>query len=148
MQEAIRLYVAEPSEENRLRIRERYEAVPDHHRVALSVSDRSVAVEIAAAERPYDALRLGETAARRADWHVQRVAIMAALLRAKFTQHADLATVLTATRDARIDYQQLAAKFWSSQGRNWLGRLLEVVRSEIAAAELLRLLSDSTPSAK
>lgn len=114
---------------------------------ALSASDPDLAAEIASAGRPYDAQKLGETAARRTDWHVHRVAVMAELLRIKFRQHPDLADLLTATKDARIDYQQIAAKFWSSQGGNWLGRLLEVVRSEIAAADLLSGLREESSGA-
>ena len=70
------------------------------------------------------------------------MAVMAELLRTKFRQHPELATVLASTHDARIDYQQLYTRFWDSQGRNWVGRLLELVRSEIAADGLLRNLSD------
>ncbi|GAA1784180.1 hypothetical protein GCM10009682_02950 [Luedemannella flava] len=59
---------------------------------------------------------------------------MHALLRAKFDQHPRLADVLVATGDARIDYSAHSA-YWSGgpKGRNWLGRLLELVRSEIVA---------------
>lgn len=112
---------------------------------ALSVSDRGVADEIASAERPYDAQKLGETSPRRADWPLQRVAVMAELLRAKFGQHEDLAAILATTEDARIDYNEMSGKFWSSHGRNWLGRLLEVVRSELHATDLLRELRSEPP---
>jgi predicted NAD-dependent protein-ADP-ribosyltransferase YbiA (DUF1768 family) len=105
---------------------------------ALSVSDRSTAAEIANAERPYDAQELGKAADRRPDWTIQRVAVMAELLRAKFGQDPELAEVLLGTDDAMITYQQISAKFWSSEGRNWLGRLLELIRSELAARSLLR----------
>lgn len=112
---------------------------------ALSVSEDAVAHDIATAERPYDAQKLGESSARRADWHLRRVAVMAELLRAKFNQHGDLAAILANTQDARIDYHEAQAKFWGSHGRNWLGRLLEVVRSEIHAKELIRALDDAPP---
>ena len=67
-----------------------------------------------------------------------RLAVMAALLRTKFGQHPDLAPTLLATGDARIIYTDLDSPFWTAgdaQGTNWIGRLLEVIRSELAAAE-------------
>jgi predicted NAD-dependent protein-ADP-ribosyltransferase YbiA (DUF1768 family) len=59
---------------------------------------------------------------------------MHVILRAKFNQHPELADVLVATGDARIDYS-ISSAYWSggTKGRNWLGRLLELVRSEIVA---------------
>jgi len=131
-----------------LRLGSRTYPTVTHAYWALSASDRTVAAEIAAAERPYDAQKIGEVAAHHVGWHMQRVAVMAELLRAKFRQHPDLSALLAGTQDARIDYQQAAAKFWSSQGRNWLGRLLEVVRSEIAARDLVSSLSDDVPGAE
>jgi predicted NAD-dependent protein-ADP-ribosyltransferase YbiA (DUF1768 family) len=62
---------------------------------------------------------------------------MLRLLRLKLEQHPDLAEVLTATGDARIRYSDLGSPFWSSgsePGGNWVGRLLELVRSELVLA--------------
>jgi predicted NAD-dependent protein-ADP-ribosyltransferase YbiA (DUF1768 family) len=65
---------------------------------------------------------------------VIRLAGMHAILRAKFDQYPALADILVDTGDARIDYS-IASPYWSDgkHGRNWLGRLLELVRSEILA---------------
>lgn len=68
---------------------------------------------------------------------------MAGLLRAKFTQHPALGRVLVSTEDARISYTGLSdSPFWrdvsDGRGRNWIGRLLELTRSELAAQQLLR----------
>ncbi|MEV4510972.1 NADAR family protein [Dactylosporangium sp. NPDC049525] len=70
----------------------------------------------------------------RPDWPQVRLAAMHAVLRAKFAQHPRLGDVLVATGDARIDYS-LSSAYWSggAKGRNWLGRLLELVRSELVA---------------
>lgn len=70
----------------------------------------------------------------RQDWPHLRLTAMHAILRAKFNQHPELADVLVATGDARIDYS-ISSAYWSggTKGRNWLGRLLELVRSEIVA---------------
>ena len=61
---------------------------------------------------------------------------MARLLRAKFAQHPQLADVLLTTGDGRIEYTSSGSAYWDTgddQGRNWMGRLLELIRSEIAA---------------
>lgn len=71
------------------------------------------------------------------DWPDVRLAVMAGLLRAKFTQHPDLAEILLATGHATISYTgHKESPYWrdagSRGGRNWVGRLLELVRSELS----------------
>lgn len=61
---------------------------------------------------------------------------MTMLLRAKYAQHPDLAEVLLATEDATLLYDDADSSFWGDnayRGRNWTGRLLELVRSELHA---------------
>jgi predicted NAD-dependent protein-ADP-ribosyltransferase YbiA (DUF1768 family) len=102
----------------------------------LAAADPAAAEQIRVADRPYDAEKLAEQAAIRADWPVIRIAVMARLLRAKFAQHPQLAEILLATGDSRIEYTSLGSGYWNAgrgQGRNWMGRLLELVRAEIAA---------------
>jgi predicted NAD-dependent protein-ADP-ribosyltransferase YbiA (DUF1768 family) len=72
----------------------------------------------------------------RPDWALVRAAVMADLLRAKFTQHPELAEVLLSTADAPISYTGISeSPFWTGrgprEGRNWVGRLLELVRAEL-----------------
>ncbi|MEW5529832.1 NADAR family protein [Streptomyces virginiae] len=65
---------------------------------------------------------------------------MARLLRAKYEQHPDLAAVLLATGDAALLYDDADSGFWGEnggRGRNWTGRLLELVRAELLAAQTL-----------
>jgi predicted NAD-dependent protein-ADP-ribosyltransferase YbiA (DUF1768 family) len=71
----------------------------------------------------------------RPDWPDIRTAAMHAILRAKFGQHPELADFLVGTGDARIEYAGFGSAHWGSGagGRNWAGRLLELVRSELAA---------------
>jgi predicted NAD-dependent protein-ADP-ribosyltransferase YbiA (DUF1768 family) len=105
---------------------------------ALSTTDPAAHDAIRAAERPSDARTLAEQAPRRPDWPAVRLAVMVQLLRAKFTQHPDLAAVLTATGDARIHYGGLDSGYWiagDKHGRNWVGRLLELVRAELIARQ-------------
>ncbi|MFE9631456.1 NADAR family protein [Streptomyces sp. NPDC006463] len=97
----------------------------DHDRVRAAVTAR-------------EAQERGGRAARREDWAAVRLAVMAGLLRAKFGQHQRLAELLIATGEAGILYTGHSdAPFWRDEGprggRNWTGRLLELVRSELRA---------------
>ncbi len=59
---------------------------------------------------------------------------MTGLLRAKYDQHPELAEILLATDDATLIYDDMDSTFWgdnAGRGRNWTGRLLELVRSEL-----------------
>jgi predicted NAD-dependent protein-ADP-ribosyltransferase YbiA (DUF1768 family) len=87
---------------------------------------------------PYNAEKLAGQVELRADWPAIRLAVMTVLLRAKFAQHPDLADTLLATGDAPIEYTSLGSGYWNAyrgQGRNWIGRMLELVRAEIAASK-------------
>lgn len=103
---------------------------------ALAAADPAAAEQIRSAGRPYDAEKLAEQSSIRPEWAVIRTAVMARLLRAKFAQHPELAQTLLATGDGRIEYTSVGSLYWNAgrgQGRNWMGRLLELIRSEIAA---------------
>ena len=105
---------------------------------ALSTADPELRDKIAHAARAYDAQKLAEQADLHAAWPAARLAVMAALLRAKFTQHPPLARTLLDTGDARIIYTDHDSAYWVAGGKhgtNWIGRLLEAIRSELAAAE-------------
>ncbi|GID91877.1 NADAR family protein [Amorphoplanes digitatis] len=99
---------------------------------ALSTGDPAWHDRIAAAERGIDAPALAERAPRRGDWPAVRLGVMAALLRDKFDLHPAMARRLRETGDARLLYRDHGSRYWSSDGANWLGRLLELVRSELA----------------
>lgn len=99
---------------------------------ALSTGDATHRAIIAAAATPLKAQKAGADSPRREGWSQARTAVMAALLRAKFTQHPHLAEILCGTGAAVITYDQYDSAFWS-YGRNWMGRLLELVRAELAA---------------
>lgn len=106
---------------------------------ALSSSDPESRDRIAAAERGFDAKKLAENAPRHDGWPAARLAVMAELLRAKYTQNMLAAETLRATGDARLIYVSFDSAYWASGGKrgtNWIGRLLEVVRSELVAVEL------------
>ncbi|MBC6456691.1 NADAR family protein [Actinomadura sp. HBU206391] len=103
---------------------------------ARSTIDADLATRIREAGRVHDAQRLAEDAPRREDWSAVRPAVMADLLRAKFAQHPELADRLLETGDAvLICFTGVGTRYWErygEHGHNWIGRLLEVVRAEIA----------------
>jgi predicted NAD-dependent protein-ADP-ribosyltransferase YbiA (DUF1768 family) len=102
---------------------------------ALATTSPEAHEQIRAAARPYDAEKLAENTPLRSDWPAARLATMTRLLRAKYTQHPELAETLLATGDARIHYTGIGSRYWNAgrhEGRNWTGRLLELIRAEIA----------------
>ncbi|MET7383726.1 NADAR family protein [Streptomyces sp. NPDC005529] len=120
---------------------ERYASVL-HGYWALSVADAVDRSRIMEAPSGREAHGLGGQVTRRSDWSNVRLAVMAGLLRAKFTQHPELAEVLLSTGDARISYTGFSeSPFWTDvpdgRGRNWIGRLLDLTRSELVAQQFL-----------
>lgn len=109
---------------------------------ALSAANAPDRAQIADAPTAQEAHDLGGRASRRTDWPSVRLAVMTGLLRAKFAQHIELAEILVSTGDATISYTGLSdSPFWrdapDSRGRNWMGRLLELTRSELVAEQTL-----------
>ncbi|WP_217230319.1 NADAR family protein [Streptomyces anulatus] len=103
---------------------------------ALSVADPAERTAVAAAETAHAARGLAAASVRHDGWEHARGAVMTTLLRAKFSQHPDLAEILLATDDATLVYDDADSLFWgdnAGRGRNWSGRLLELVRSELNA---------------
>ena len=103
---------------------------------ALSVAAPEARHAIAAAETAAAARTLAAEVPRREGWEHARTAVMTRLLRAKYDQHPELAEVLLATEDATVIYDDMNSTFWgdnAGRGRNWSGRLLELVRSELQA---------------
>lgn len=69
---------------------------------------------------------------RRPGWSGRRLAVMAELLDTKFRQHPDLAAALLATGEKALLYQEAQDSFWGCDGgRNSMGRLLELIRSQL-----------------
>ncbi|HEX8037270.1 MAG TPA: NADAR family protein, partial [Ktedonobacterales bacterium] len=106
----------------------------EHAYWALSTTDHETREQIAHAPTAKEARQLAQGAPHRPDWSVVRLAVMLRLVREKFHQHPDLADHLLATGDGRLIDRVGFSRYWSSygsQGRNWLGRLLELVRAEL-----------------
>ncbi|WP_242907850.1 NADAR family protein [Actinomadura terrae] len=100
---------------------------------ALSTADAGARERIREAETPHEARKLAAESARVESWPDARTAVMAGLQRAKFAQHPELAEILIGTGDAPISYSGMDSDHWAARGRNWSGRLLELVRSELRA---------------
>lgn len=107
-----------------------------HHAFwARSVAGPADHDRVVAEPNPARARNLAVAADPRPGWHDVQLTVMADLLRAKFAQHRDLARILRDTGDGPILYQQTDSPYWGTgrgEGRNWLGRLLELVRAELA----------------
>lgn len=108
-----------------------------HHAFyALSTLDEEGRDAIAAEKLGYRVPYVAEDYPERDGWDGIRVAVMTELLRGKFRRYPELADMLVATGDARLVYQS-RDEFWGERAEaspHWMGRLLEMVRSELAAA--------------
>lgn len=101
---------------------------------ALSVGRPEARAAIVTADTAAAARKLAAATPRREGWEHARTAVMASLLQAKYDQHPELAEILLATDDATVIYDDMDSAFWgdnAGRGRNWTGRLLELVRSEL-----------------
>ncbi|GAA3014605.1 hypothetical protein GCM10020229_27260 [Kitasatospora albolonga] len=101
---------------------------------ALSAAEPDDRRAISAAGSAAAARTLAGGVARREGWEGVRTAVMTSLLRAKYDQHPGLAEILLATGDATVIYDDMDSEYWgdnTGRGRNWSGRLLELVRSEL-----------------
>jgi ribA/ribD-fused uncharacterized protein len=101
---------------------------------ALATANLDARSRIASAATAYDAERIAQGGPLRPDWNVVRLAVMLRLVREKFRQHPDLAAQLIATGDGRLINGVDFSKYWGDyrgSGRNWLGRILEMVRTEL-----------------
>lgn len=87
---------------------------------------------------PMIAKRLGSSRSvpLRTDWDSYRLVAMKRALTEKFTQNKDLKDLLLGTKDAPLVEASPKDSFWGAgpkgDGRNWLGRLLMEVRTELA----------------
>ena len=96
--------------------------------------------EIRAAATPALAAAMGRDKTRplRADWESVKEDLMRDALVAKFSQHAELRTLLTSTGDALLTEASLKDGYWGTgpdgKGRNRLGELLMQVRADLQTA--------------
>ncbi|MGW8784084.1 NADAR family protein [Streptomyces sp. NPDC055796] len=101
---------------------------------ALSLARQEDHDAVATADSGAAPQEIAAGAPRREGWERARTAVMTSLLRAKYDQHPELAEILLTTNDATLLYEDVHSSFWGEsggRGRNWLGRLLELVRAEL-----------------
>ncbi|WP_306673705.1 NADAR family protein [Tahibacter caeni] len=111
----------------------------EHYFQAQKFHDAAYAERIRQAHSPMDAAILGRDRRQklRRDWESVKVEVMRTALRAKFTQHADLAALLLSTGDAKLIEHTGNDSYWADggdgSGKNWLGRLLMELREALRA---------------
>jgi ribA/ribD-fused uncharacterized protein len=106
----------------------------EHHYQAAKTDHPAHAAAILTASTPGQAKRLGRAAPMRSTWEDEKVAVMLALLRVKFSD-PDLAQKLIGTGSAYlVEGNTWGDTFWGvyrGEGQNHLGELLMQVRSEL-----------------
>lgn len=112
----------------------------EHYFQAQKFHDAAYRERIRGTRSPMDAANLGRDRKQklRDDWESVKVEVMRKALRAKFTQHDELKTLLLSTGDAKLVEHTTNDSYWGDggdgRGRNMLGQLLMQVRSEIRDA--------------
>lgn len=98
---------------------------------------------IMSSDGPGTAKRRGRRVTLRPDWEEIKVDVMRNLLREKFSQE-DLRIMLLSTGDEElVEGNYWGDRFWgvcNGSGKNWLGKLLMEIRSEIRIKEALGIV--------
>lgn len=111
----------------------------EHYFQAQKFTDPAAREAIRRAKTPMIAARLGRDRSQRLrpDWDRARIDVMRTALRAKFTQHHELGSLLRSTGDAQLVEHTENDAFWGDggdgSGHNMLGRLLMELRAELVA---------------
>ena len=109
----------------------------EHYFQAQKFKEPRLKERIRKTKSPMVAARMGRDRSQplRRDWESVKVEVMTKALRAKFTQHEDLRTLLLGTADAAIVEHTDNDSYWGDggdgSGKNMLGRLLMRVREEL-----------------
>lgn len=109
----------------------------EHYFQAQKFEESSVQEAVRQTRSPMLAARMGRDRKLklRRDWDSIKVSIMRDAVRAKFSQHKDLAQLLLATGDAKLVEHTDQDDYWGDggdgSGKNMLGRILMEVRQEL-----------------
>ena len=109
-------------------------ATSEHYFQAQKFAETDYEEAIRLAKSPMVVARMGRTRERplRADWENVKEDIMREVLHAKFTQHADLRSLLLSTGDAELVEHTANDRHWGDAGdgtgKNRLGELLMELR--------------------
>lgn len=113
----------------------------EHYFQAQKFLDPGHQEQIRKANSPMIAARMGRNRKKklRRDWESVKVEVMRKAVPAKFTQHAELRTILISTGDAKIVEHAERDSYWGDggdgSGQNVLGRILMEVRWELLASQ-------------
>ena len=124
-----------------IRVRGRVWPTSEHYFQAqkFAGTDEGQVEAIRRARSPMMAARMGRDRKKklRRDWESVKVSVMTEAVRAKFTQHEELRTLL-GTGDAKLVEHTEKDDYWGDggdgRGRNMLGQILMRVRSELREA--------------
>jgi ribA/ribD-fused uncharacterized protein len=109
----------------------------EHYFQAQKFLDPTYRRRIRASKSPMIAARLGRSRKQplRHDWEDVKVEVMLRAVRAKFSQHGELRTLLLSTGDATIVEHTESDSYWGDggdgSGSNMLGRILMQARDEL-----------------
>jgi ribA/ribD-fused uncharacterized protein len=111
----------------------------EHYFQAQKFADEAHREAIRREKSPMIAARMGRDRGKvlRSDWETVKEHVMLEALRAKFSQHSDLAALLSNTGDRPIIEHTSNDSYWGDggdgSGKNRLGELLMIVRRELAS---------------
>jgi ribA/ribD-fused uncharacterized protein len=109
----------------------------EHYFQAQKFEDEGHAEMIRTAKSPMIAARMGRDRSKpiEKDWETIKVTVMTAAVRAKFTQHQKLRSMLLGTADAKLVEHTDTDSYWGDggdgSGKNMLGQILMRVRAEL-----------------
>ena len=109
----------------------------EHYFQAQKFEDEGHQEAIRKVASPMIAARMGRDRKKklRPDWQSVKVSIMTDAIRAKFTQHEELRTILLGTGDAKLVEHTTNDSYWGDggdgSGKNMLGQVLMRVRTEL-----------------
>jgi len=112
----------------------------EHAYQAAKTESREIRLKFSRMQSPVTVKRAGKTVPLREDWDAVKYDIMLEIVRAKFTQNPELRTKLFETGDAHLEEGNTwHDRTWgvcppgSSNGLNYLGKILMTVRDELRA---------------
>jgi len=113
----------------------------EHAYQAAKTDDMKMREWIRTASSPAEAKHRGQNLTLRPGWNDMRLSVMEALLKQKFTRHADLSRKLIATHPCELrEGNTWGDTFWGTtkgKGDNHLGKLLMAIRTDILSGNAL-----------
>ncbi len=124
-----------------IQLKEKLWSTSEHYFQAQKFSGTEHEEAVRLAKSPMVAARMGRSRERplRPDWEAVKDDIMREALRAKFTQHPQLRSLLLSTGDAEIIEHTANDRYWADggdgSGKNRLGELLMELRAQLRTQE-------------